>query len=112
MALTAAFKAELGSVFISDVFDVEKQRVVQAAGAGVFDGDIAVDAVPGAADELEGDVFGDVDRAIGQDDDFGEELFEVAFLRRGRYGKSDQHQENAREQGEPTSECGAHGHGM
>ena len=54
---------------------VEEERVVEAARAGVFDGDITVDAVPRAANEFEGDVFGDVDGAVGEDDDFGEEFF-------------------------------------
>ena len=80
VALAAGFVAEFGAGVVGDVFDVEEQSVVQAARAGVLDGNVAVDAVPGAADELEGDVFGDVDGAAGHDYDFGEEFFEVAIF--------------------------------
>src|SRR5712664_1093777 len=67
MALAAGLITEFCASVIGDVFDVEEKRVVQAARTGVLHGNVAVDAVPGAADELEGDVFGDVDGAVGED---------------------------------------------
>ena len=87
MAFAAGLIAELGAGFVGDVFDVEEKRIVQAAWAGILDGNVAVDAVPGAADELESDVFGNVDGAAGEDGDFGEKLFEVTFLGRDRRGE-------------------------
>jgi hypothetical protein len=45
-----------------------------------LDGNVAVDAVPWTADELEGDVLGDVDGAAGQNDDFGKEFLKVAIF--------------------------------
>ena len=75
VALAAGFKAEFGAGVVGDVLDVEEKGVVQAAGSGILHRNVAVDAMPWATDELEGDVFGDVDGAVGHDDDFGEEFF-------------------------------------
>ena len=80
VALAAGLKAEFGAGVVGNVLDVEEEGVIQAARAGVLDWNVAVDAVPWAADELEGDVFGDVDGATGHDDDFGEEFFEVTLF--------------------------------
>ena len=80
LAFVARFELELVAAFVCDALDVEKERVVEAARAGVFHGDVAVDAVPGTADKLKRDAFGDVHAAIGEHIDLRIELEEPAFL--------------------------------
>ena len=110
VALAAGFVAEFGAGVVGNVLDFEEQRVVQPAGAGVFDGNVAVNTVPGAADKLEGDVFGDVDGAAGHYDNFGEEFLEVTIFGGSWRGACKQNQESGREQGETAGEGRAGGH--
>src|SRR5208283_299245 len=67
LAFTAGLEFQLVAVAVGDAADIEKEAVVQAAGADIFNGDGAVDAVPGATLELEGDVFGHVHLGVGSD---------------------------------------------
>ena len=69
LAFAAGFKFQWATLFVTDGFHVEKEAVVHAAGTSVFDGNIAINAVPGAADKFAGDIFSDINLAIGGDDD-------------------------------------------
>ena len=77
MADAAGIEFEAAAAAVGDIFHAEKERVVQALGSAVFDGDGAIQAVPGAADEVGFDFFGDVDGAVAGDDDVGVEVFDA-----------------------------------
>ena len=71
-------------------------------GRAVFDGDRAIDAVPGAADEVEASMFSvTLTAAVAGDDDVGNEVFDAEFFGAsgGGASKRDDHQS---EQGEPA----------
>jgi len=83
VADAAGFVSEVLAGIVGNALDAEEEGIVESARAGIFDGDVAIDAVPGTANELEGNVFGDVNRAVGEDGNVGEEFSEVALLGSG-----------------------------
>jgi hypothetical protein len=56
-------------------------------GGEVLDGDFTIEAVPGAAEEMDGDGFGDGDRRVGQDVDLGVEALDAEFFGEKGRGK-------------------------
>jgi len=49
-------------------------------GSEVFDGDFAVEAVPGAAEEMGSNGFGNGDGGVGEDVDLGVEALDAKFF--------------------------------
>ena len=80
----AGIEFQAVAVAIGDIFHIEKQGIVQALRRDVFDGNGTVQAVPGAADEVGFDFFGDVDGAVAGDDDVGIEVLDAQVLWRLR----------------------------
>ena len=80
VADAAGIEFEVVAAAVGDIFHAEKERVVQALRSAVFDGDGTIQAVPGAADEVGFDFFGDVDGAVAGDDDVGIEVFDAQFF--------------------------------
>jgi hypothetical protein len=56
-------------------------------GGEVLDGDFTIEAVPGAAQEMDGDGFGDGDRRVREDVDLGVEALDAEFFREKGRGK-------------------------
>src|SRR5262249_50691327 len=80
VALAGGFVLEFLTVGIGDAFDGEKQRIVEALRGDVLDGDGAVQAVPSDTVEMRMNGFGDFDRGIGHDDDFGVKVVDDQLL--------------------------------
>ena len=74
VAYAGGFVFERVAGSVGDAGDGDEKRVVQLLRGDVFDRDIAIEAVPGAADEMDGDAFGDVDGGVGEDGDAGFEI--------------------------------------
>jgi hypothetical protein len=53
----------------------------------VLDGDFTIEAVPGAAEEMDGDGFGDGDGRVGEDVDLGVEALDAEFFGEQGRGK-------------------------
>ena len=84
-ALPAAIDAQrlAAAVLTIGGADVGQEKgIVEAAHAGIFDGNGAVDSVP-CADELNLDGFGDVERRVWQDVQLHLEIADAQCARRG-----------------------------
>jgi len=65
---------------VGDAVHGQEERVVHSLRGDIFDGNFAVQAVPGAADEICGDGFGDADGTVGKDSDLGVEFFDAQLF--------------------------------
>src|SRR2546425_12699993 len=81
MAFTAALVFQRSAVLVAHPRDVKEERVVQPLRGVIFDGDLTVQPVPGRADEMRLNGFGDVDRTSRRYDNFGLEAFDAQLLR-------------------------------
>ena len=80
MAIVAdagGFVLEIVAGGVGDTGNGEEEGIVHPLRGDVFDGDVAIEAVPGSADEVDGDGFGDVDGGVGEDGDLGVEFFDA-----------------------------------
>ena len=80
MAHAAGIEFEAVADCVGDIFHGEKQGVVQALRSTILDGNGAIQAVPGSADEVGFDFFGDIDGAVTGDDDVGIEALDAKFF--------------------------------
>ena len=63
MAFAGGFVLEFVAVGVGDALNGQKERVVEALGGDVFDGNGAVKSVPAGAVEMRVNGLGDIDRA-------------------------------------------------
>ena len=87
VAFARGFVAQGVAGAVGDVLDVEEKRIVHALLGDVFDGNFAIEAVPGAAEKVGGDGFGDSDGGVGEDIDLGAEIFYAEFFGSEREGE-------------------------
>ena len=81
MALTAALVFQRSAVLVAHPRDIKEERVIESLRGVILDGDLAVQPVPGRADEMRLNGFRDVDRPSRRYDNFGVEALDAQFLR-------------------------------
>ena len=87
VAFAGGFVLQQVAGAVCDAFDVKEKRIVHALGGEVLDGDFTIEAVPGAAEEMDGDGFGDGDGRVGEDVDLGVEALDAEFFGEKGRGK-------------------------